>query len=243
MKQQVAVRGLVSLMISLIKPPFKIKNNSGHEPGSESPLASNQISGMQKVNAKRAFAILETLLANYDALSEEDQSTPKIKRGHKSHILESLYALVSADTNLIKEIAQFLANKLTALTIRDEKLNATYFNIEKCLSDGKLKIVEPVHVLFHVAILCFTKGLESIHNHSLHEAFSSLVGLKSLTKGIVKTYLETEASSLFDLYSKQLSKKVQAQAHPARSVDSIQQIQFGIFDAIIEHLVLSNSFE
>ena len=217
-------------MISLCKSPFKEKtsNNSGHH-------SSEQNLNLE-VNARYAYNILKKLLENYDFLGEENDSL------FKSNILQSFHALVSTDTKLIKEIVDFLHNKLKAFTIKDATFGV-YFNLEKCLVDEKhLRISEPVDVLLNVAILCFTKGLETIRNHSLHEAFGSLVRLKALVKEIVKTYLNTEASSLVDAYNKQLSKLIKTQVNQASSIGVVQQVQFGVFDSIVEYLMLSESY-
>ena len=111
------------------------------------------------------------------------------------------------------------------------------------VDEKNLRISEPIDVLLNVAILCFTKGLETIRNHSLHEAFSQLVGLKNLVKEIVNTYLNKEANLLVDVYNKQLSTLMKTQVNQSLAIGVMQQIQFGVFDSIAEYLMLSESYE
>lgn len=189
----------------------------------------DNLNQMLKDNAKRSSLLLSRLLAHYDILGDDII--------YKSHLLQSFYTLVSNDSPLIKEIAHFLTNKLKSLTVKDDKINGTYFNIERCLT--KSKITEPVDILFDVSILCYSKSLESIKNNSIHEAFGVLVGLKTLCKQIAKTYLEKDAGILFDIYNRRVY--TQLDASRAETLQAMHQLQYGIFDCLIEHLILSQS--
>jgi len=189
---------------------------------------------MFKNNVKRSLPLLNRLLTNYDILGED--------LIYKSNFLQSFYTLVSTDTPLIKEIALFLTNKLKAYTVKDDSINGNYFNLEKCLKIGKKsKIVEPVDILFDVSILCFSKGLESIRNNSVHDAFGALVGLKTICKQIVKTYMDKDARLLFEIYNRQLEKVCKLESYRIENLSFIHQLQYSIFDCLIEHLILIQS--
>jgi hypothetical protein len=230
-----AVYGLVNIMVSLNKCSFmkkSVQNGSiGHR--GVTTTEENHISQMCQDNARHSLLILNRLLANYDSWSENI--------AFKSHLLQSFFTLVSNNTPLIKVIAIFLTNKLKAFTTIDERAKQRYFNLEECCLlppfTQKPKLSEPLDILFDVAILCFTKGIESIKNDSLHEAFSALGDLRQLCKQIVKTYLDKDVNLLFEIYNKQLNKVSKFQDLSLH----LRQLQYGFYDSIIEYLILSNS--
>jgi hypothetical protein len=227
-KMSVAIHGLVSLMC------FQSKFSIVKSKNSKSKLTDTDLAKISQYQTNAAFRIKTifkclTYSVKYESLDVK----------YKSHILQSLQLLVSHDTLLVKEITLFLTNRIKKFIVIDTERNQRYFNLEKCLvQEGQLKLVEPVDVLLNVAILCYSKGLETIRNRSLHEAFGSLVALKHLVKLLVKTYLEMEARTIFDIYSKQL----QLSSRPVASLDIVQQTQFGIMDSIMEYLIISESY-
>ena len=230
-----AVYGLVNIMVSLNKCSFKKKSiqNGSIGQGGATTIEENYISQICQDNARHSLLILNRLLANYDSWSETIS--------YKSHLLQSLFTLVSNNTPLRKVIGIFLTNKLKAFTIIDDQANQRYFNLEKCCLlppfAQQPKLSEPLGMLFDVAILCFKYSFESIKNDSLHDAFSVLVDLKWLCKQIVKTYLDKDVNLLFEIYNKQLNKVSKCQDFSLH----LRQLQNGFFDSIIEYLILSHS--
>lgn len=231
-QKEIAVLGLVSLLDSLNRSPFKVSNAYTASTGNQSE--QNAMLKMVQKNVTLSLHIFNVLKSNFSALDST----------FKSHFYQSLCILVAVnDTKLIKPVAQFLTDQLNQFTTQNSQTREVYFNLKKSLVDGTcLKIVEPVDVLLNVSVICYTKGLECISNHSLHEAFSLLVGLKNLVKTIAKSYLEKEASAIFEMYRVQLNSTLEYQVDKLASIDMVQQIQYGLYDSIMEYLVISNSY-
>jgi len=229
----IAVYGLVNIMVSLNKCPFKKKSIQNGSIGQGGMIEENRIILMCQDNARHSLLILNRLIANYDSWSENI--------AYKSQLLQSFFTLVSNNTPLIKEIATFLTNKLKAFTVIDDQANQRYFNLEKCCLfppfANKSSLSEPLGILFDVAIICFKRGFESIKNDSVHEAYNVLSGLKKLCKDIVTTYLRKDTNQLFDIYNKQLNKVSKFQDLSSH----LRHLQYGFFDSIIEYLILSDS--
>ena len=163
----------------------------------------------------------------------------ELSQFYKSCFYQSLTNLIS-NKSFIFETVNFLLAQLEHLVIKNESQQA-YFNLDKCIPHNEIKINEPVDVLFNCAILVISKLKEPIPS-STPEASEQIAKFKRLINQIKDTYLNSDAKWLFAQYKSQLDAKVRQLGAPAASMKIVQQLQLGIIDSLMEHLIQTDAF-
>ncbi len=245
--------GVISLVTTM-----KVLNNN------LSGLKDNQcfyISDYKRIRTKYLNENMRPTIAIFEFLKghilnkEKDDNIPLLCF-FKSVIYQSLCQLISSNSNLAPNIAEFLYAKLDNLIVIGkpesngsdpnqlvEKLGGysdsvltqpntlVYFNLNKCVNgNGEFRLVEPVDVLFHCADLCARSSLR------YNNVMVSATRLSNLIKSISNTYVKREAKFMFDRYKNQVSEKVGTNAL-ASATEILHQVQMGVLDSLIENLV------
>ena len=163
----------------------------------------------------------------------------ELSQFYKSCFYQSLTNLIS-NKSFIFETVNFLLAQLENLIIKYET-KKDFFYIDKCIPHNEIKINEPVDVLFNCSILVNSKLKEPIPN-STPEANEQIAKLKRLINQISETYLKNDAKWVFAQYKSQLDAKIKQLGSPAASMKIVQQLELGIIDSLMEHLIQTEAF-
>lgn len=165
----------------------------------------------------------------------------------KSYIYQSMKVILKCNKSLVVPVMDLLAVQLGRYTIKSEQDNRFYFDLKKCLSVAggphAFKLAEPIDVLFHCVVLCLPTALVHVEGNPTHQATKTLQSLKTIVKGIIKTYIDTDSSYMYDLYKAQLIERIKTNSSPTACLKVLHQIELGLMDVVIEHLVKEDLFE
>jgi len=142
-------------------------------------------------------------------------------------------------------IVKFFLEQIKKILIKSQSNNEAYFDLGKCIAGTSLRLIEPADVLFHCADLCTTKSIKYIadNNENIESPQNVPVAeLKKILNLIANTYLNRDTKSMFEIYKSQTINQVIKQSSPAKSMIILHQLELGLIDGLMEHVINNQRF-
>jgi hypothetical protein len=149
----------------------------------------------------------------------------------KSFVYQSMNQALRANEALALKVASFFSTMLDKYLIRTAENNSVHFNLRSCVSDD-FRLIEPVDVLFHCAIVCINSSAMIGIGGSLFMRLNQ----------VLQSYLDREAGFMFNIYRKQFADLVEKHQAPHTAIHVLYSLEFGLLDACIDHLISTDNY-
>jgi hypothetical protein len=142
-----------------------------------------------------------------------------------------MYQAMKGNEGLAQKVSTFFSTQLDRYFTRTVENNQVHLNVRLCVSDD-FRLVEPIDVLFHCALVCINS--------------SAMLGIGGplfiRLNQIVQSYLDQDAGFMFNLYRKQFSDLIASHSTPLTVIHVLYSLELGLLDACIEHLISTDNY-